>query len=333
MRTLILTFFILLSSGLRAPSARAEVGLNPNAPVPQPGNMGPLALPTLPNEDPVIASGAKGRGRLSIEGSLITSFSSNGEDLSVAPYMRVYVPFYPGVALTYDYVMYEHWRTGEATRIKNGAYDRRGGVQGDMRAGAIFYLKSETENIPAVGLRIVVKTTTGKDFRNHRFLDAPGYYFDILMGKNVYESKSRDALLTKIRILGTLGFFAWQQGAAEQDDALDYGATSVFEFRDGTKFSLEFRGYTAYQDQDDPMLLSVKYTHPGRKMDWVTSVDKGLTEDALDYKVISGVAMHWDTGVVPGSYKRPLNLRQLGASIRSGLSRISGRMRGSQIDH
>jgi hypothetical protein len=201
---------------------------------------------------------------------------------AVTPYLKLTVPFKQLAALEVDGVPIEWWTTP----------DRRGKTSGDVRFGARFHLLDEGLLAPALGLRFVTKTTTGKDFDDKRFTDAPGYVIDALAGKDLWKG---DGLLKKIRLLAKLGFFAWQQGSNGQDDALDFGGTAQAVFANGARLEVEYRGYVGWQQHDKPQVVGTTAAFPVRDwLDVAATVNRGLNRDAPDWEFRAGALGHFD---------------------------------------
>lgn len=212
-----------------------------------PGRMGYNALPALRNVDPVVGN------RTELELSATAQLAGLGsEDVAGTPYVRLTVPFREVAALELDGTPFELFRTSAATGERIGARVRSGASPGDLRAGARFLVLEERGLRPALGLRLVVKSTSGKDRGARRFTNAPGYVFDLLAGKDLAAAGP-----VRLRALAKLGFLAWQVADGRQDDALDYGATLRASFASGVALSGEWRGYAGWRGDDRPMVLGL----------------------------------------------------------------------------
>ena len=255
-----------------------------------PGLMGYNALPSLPNADPKVQDHF--RFELAIAAQL--SDLSRARDASATPYLGLMAPFWGFAALELDAIPVEFWRVSPETQQRLGATRARGTARGDLRFGARFTLFDERELLPAVGIRFVTKTTTGKSFEDKRFTDAPAYVFDALLGKTLPISLGP---FRHVRVLAKLGFTAWQQGSDWQDDAVDMGATLRLRSARGTLLDLEWRGYSGYERFDRPSLVGVTLGHPmASAVDLAGTINRGLTGDAPPWEIRFGMIMHFDIG-------------------------------------
>jgi hypothetical protein len=247
-----------------------------------PGRMGYNALPALRNVDPVVGN------RTELELSATAQLAGLGsEDVAGTPYVRLTVPFREVAALELDGTPFELFRTSAATGERIGARVRSGASPGDLRAGARFLVLEERGRRPALGLRLVVKSTSGKDRGARRFTNAPGYVFDLLAGKGLAAAGR-----VRVRALAKFGFLAWQVADGRQDDALDYGATLRASFASGVALSGEWRGYAGWRGDDRPMVLGLTADLPASARVLLrASADRGLTADAPPLDVRLGVVL------------------------------------------
>jgi hypothetical protein len=248
--------------------------------------MGFNALPALQNADPVIGPDVE------VEVSAAAQLSSlvAARDAAATPYFRVTVPFHGVAALEVDGVPLELFQTSSGTQARLGARERAGITSGDVRVGARFLLVNERRRRPALGVQLVVKSTTGKGLDALRFTNAPGYVFDLLAGKDVLAGRR-----VALRALAKVGFLAWQVGHGRQDDAVDFGATLRATFASGVSLAGEIRGYTGWRDHDDPVVLGIAAGVPAsRRLEVRASADHGLTPDAPPMAVRLGLVVFLD---------------------------------------
>jgi hypothetical protein len=260
-----------------------------------PGLFGYNALPAIPNADPVVEDHVL----LELSAAAQLADLTSARDAAATPYARLVIPFRGLVALEIDGTPVEWWRVSPEMQQRIGAQSSHGVDLGDMRFGARFSICPEGDRLPAMGVRFITKTTTGKGFENRRFTDAPAYVVDALFGKDLPVGLGASAGL---RLLTKIGFMAWQQGSDWQDDALDFGAT--LQVRSGaTRLEVEWRGYWGYEQQDKPQLIGLTFGHRIGSVDWVATVNRGLTGDAPPWELRAGVIMHfgasWDAPAQP----------------------------------
>ncbi len=250
-----------------------------------PGLFGYNALPAIPNADPVVEDHVLFELSAAAQLSDLTS----ARDAAATPYVRLVIPFRGLVALEIDGTPVEWWRVSPEMQQRLGAQNSHGIELGDMRFGARFSIWPEGDRLPAIGIRFVTKTTTGKGFENRRFMDAPAYIIDALFGKDL---PLRLGPSVNLRLLAKIGFLAWQQGSDWQDDAIDFGAT--LQLRSGlTRLEAEWRGYRGYEQQDKPQLVGLTVGHRTGSVEWVATVNRGLTGDAPPWELRAGLILRF----------------------------------------
>ncbi len=258
---------LLLASLVASAAAAAQDAGSPDWPL-VPGRMGFNALPVQPNADPVIGELAE----LELAAAMQLS-GVDARDHAATPYLRLMVPFRGAAALEVDATPVEVWRTSSATQQRLRALDRAGGTPGDVRFGARFLLHREGR-APALGLRLMVKSTTGKGLDSRRFTNAPGYAIDVLLGKDVGAIGP-----TRLRALARVGFLAWQFAQDQQDDAVAYGFT-LRGSGPGAALELEWRGYAGWRFADRPSVLGLAAIVPVRRGELRAAVNAGVSTDA-----------------------------------------------------
>lgn len=115
--------------------------------------------------------------------------------------------------------------------------------------------------IPLAVTRIGIKTASGGDFENRRFIDAPGYFLDLTLAEKIEFENSWARTLS---VAGSVGFYCWQTGRAEQNDAYMYGLRAEFEAR-YLRLLAEWGGYSGWQNNEDcPMVIKARLGVPCR---------------------------------------------------------------------
>lgn len=118
---------------------------------------------------------------------------------------------------------------------------------------------TDSKYIPSAVARIGIKTASGGDFENRRFIDAPGYFLDLTVAEKI-EWQKRWA--KSLSIAGSVGFYCWQTGRAEQNDAYMYGIRAEFE-AEYLRLSAEWGGYSGWQNNGDcPMSVKTRLGIP-----------------------------------------------------------------------
>lgn len=239
-----------------------------------PGLMGYNALPVLPNVDPVIGE----RAELEL-GAAAQASGLDARDHAATPYVRLMVPFREAAALELTAVPVEIWRTSPSTQRRLSALRRAGDTSGDIWFGARFLLLGERRR-PAVGLRLTVKSTTGKGLESRRFTNAPGYAIDLLLGKEAGALGT-----TRFRAVARVGFLAWQYAQDRQDDAVAYGVGLRAYRPRGAGLELDWRGYAGWRFADRPSVLGLGAFVPVPGGELKATVNAGVSTDAPPLEV------------------------------------------------
>ena len=121
------------------------------------------------------------------------------------------------------------------------------------------WFKKSSPYIPSAVVRIGIKTASGGNFENKRFIDAPGYFLDLALAEKInWENKWAKSF----SLSGSIGFYCWQTGRAEQNDAYMYGLRAEFEAL-YLRLITEWGGYIGWQNNGDkPMTLKTKIGIP-----------------------------------------------------------------------
>lgn len=121
------------------------------------------------------------------------------------------------------------------------------------------WFKKSLPYMPSAVIRIGIKTASGGDFENKRFIDAPGYFLDLTLAEKInWENKWAKSF----SLAGSIGFYCWQTGQAEQNDAYMYGLRAEFEAQ-YLRLMAEWGGYTGWQNNKDcPMVIKCKLGVP-----------------------------------------------------------------------
>jgi len=236
-----------------------------------PGSLGANALPPAETNTPWVDD----TWSVSLGNAVQLSWPNGGADVSATIPFHLEVPFVGRFAFWADgspLELYQYSR--ESVRAWAPAHTD-GGTRADVTIGARMLVSKGNEWVPEVGLRILVKTATGEDLTTRRFLDAPAYQFDLLLGRRIELS------LGRLELALCIGFLAWQQGGVGQNDALA-GSGRVSWVRDALTLRLELRGYAGWESLDKPLVLSAGAEwalHPGVSL-W-GAVAQGFSDPVL----------------------------------------------------
>lgn len=121
------------------------------------------------------------------------------------------------------------------------------------------WFKKSWSYIPSAVARIGIKTASGGDFENRRFIDAPGYFLDLTLAEKI---EFKNSWARSVSIAGSIGFYCWQTGRAEQNDAYMYGLRAEFGAL-YLRLIAEWGGYSGWQNNGDcPMSIKTRVGIP-----------------------------------------------------------------------
>lgn len=138
----------------------------------------------------------------------------------------------------------------------------RGTEGGDVYVSTDIMFLREKLRCPAMTVRAAVKTASGGGFHYARTYDAPGYFFDMSIGKSFFfnnkDTEEWNSGDTQLRIAASAGFLCWQTDNGRQNDAVMYGLMARLNMK---YISVEeiFSGYIGWEAAGDrPMILKTK---------------------------------------------------------------------------
>ena len=214
---------------------------------------GPNALPV-----PFSQKG-KVKDRFEVRTDLEGHFSNGDKTQDIL--IDCYLPLVKNkIAVEFYGVPVEHYKMDEPTVIERRARNRSGEgySAGDFYFSTIFQVIKD-KKMPDVALRMACKTASGAKLSDARYTDAPGYFFDLSLGKDLLFT---DKFVQKIRFHGMIGFYSWQMNLPEnpQNDAVLYGAGLDLSFS-GFCINNSLEGYSGYfgkelvivTDKEDPV--------------------------------------------------------------------------------
>lgn len=214
-----------------------------------PGYFGPNALPV-----PRLTDGrVKEKLWIDLE---YEHYSGTGE-VTYDVFTDIHIPIANGrVSLNFYYVPYEFYSVDtELSRERRSQSGEalNGSAQGDVYFGTHVQIIRDHQWIPDLAFGMTGRTASGTKTEDVRFSNAPGYYFDLSVGKSYVLSGLKDA---HIRWFALAGFYVWQTYLDEypQNDALLYGAGLELKFN---RISLlnTVRGYNGYMQNGDHPLV------------------------------------------------------------------------------
>jgi len=178
------------------------------------------------------------------------------DDLTWGPSIYLQVPLWTKrVALTVWGQAAEWWTYSPEIAAKRrlvGFPDGgKGGDSGDIYISTDFHVLREKGWRPDILLRVVLKTAMGNTFKQARYYDAPGYFFDASIGKSFYMK----GFVKEFRFVATVGFLCWQTDNGRQNDAVQFGGMGILDTK-AFRFTAQVAGYTGWErDGDTPVVV------------------------------------------------------------------------------
>ena len=253
----LLIFLVLLLSGVSAMNAQTPV-LQPDLGVPSlvaPAYFGPNAFPVPDMTDGTTSD--KLKVELALDGFVCHSTSSMIDDVTSDIFAKLTVPLFTDrVNLVVWMPVIETFRSGPQInalrRIQNPDRWITGVDSGDAYVSTDILILDEEKRGCGLVLRAALKSASGNSFSTARVYDAPGYFFDVSLGRNVYVSSNNKTIF---RTAVSAGFLCWQTANGRQNDAVMYGILASLK-TGPLKAEVNYGGYVGWESKGDrPMTL------------------------------------------------------------------------------
>lgn len=252
----------VLVLGVCACIAQAQTPiLKPDLGVPSlvaPAYFGPNAFPV-----PDMLDGSTS-GDLKVElygdGFLCSMTPSPSDDITLDLFAKATIPLFSDrVNLVVWMPVVEWFRSGPAVnslrRVQNPDRWISGLDSGDAYVSTDILILDENKVGCGLVLRAALKSASGNSFSTARVYDAPGYFFDVAVGRNIKQSADGK---TVFRVALTTGFLCWQTANGRQNDAVMYGALASLK-TGPFKAEVNYGGYVGWeQNGDRPMTIKTK---------------------------------------------------------------------------
>ena len=223
-----------------------------------PGYFGPNAFPVPDMLDGTTSSDL--RVELYGDGFLCSMAGNPTDDITLDLFAKATIPLFTDrVNLVIWMPVVEWFRSGPAVNVLRRVQDPdrwiSGVDSGDAYVSTDILILDERKRGCGLVLRAALKSASGNSFGTARVYDAPGYFFDVAVGRDIV--KSADGK-TVFRTALSAGFLCWQTGNGRQNDAVMYGALA--SLRTGPfKAEVNYGGYVGWEGKGDrPMTLKTK---------------------------------------------------------------------------
>lgn len=204
--------------------------------------LGPNAL-TVP-----FSEKGKIKNKIELKTEFVSHFFSGDKTQSL--FLSLYIPIVKDIiALEFYGVPFESYNMNYETILERRSryQDGKGTANGDFYFSTIIQLLKK-EKFPEVALRMACRTASGNNLGSARYTDAPGYFFDVSLGKDLALGNNRDFI---IRPHGMIGFYAWQTNLPnnKQNDAILYGFGADVQYNSWF-INNALEGYSGYYGEE-----------------------------------------------------------------------------------
>lgn len=222
-------------------------------------------------------------GRISenLEVRLAAEYHHHSQDPTYNAFTSLEIPIVKNrVNMEIHVVPIEFYNMDTSLRIERRTFNKegKGTAGGDIYVNQHIQIIQNHKKIPDMALRIGLRTASGTQLRHARYTDAPGYYFDLSLGKDFLLSKTDSS---RIRLYASGGFYCWHTNNNDlrQNDALMYGIGIDLLLKE-IKVSLQTSGYSGYIDNGDkPIVLRAKIEHASQsKFRPFLQIQQGLND-------------------------------------------------------
>jgi len=235
-----------------------------------PAYFGPNANPVPVFSDATIPS----MTTIGLSGSYYFGFGDNTSS----------VTFSTEISLLPERVSVKVWvATFEYFRVTQAVYNERnmtgnklsGTANGDFYVQTRISVLKEKKNSPSIILNSTLKTASGTNFKQRRYFDTPGYYFDLEIGKSI---RLKNNILNEIRFVTNVGFLCWETTNSTQNDAPMYGGKIILSNR-LFDFENTLSGYYGWMNNGDaPLVYSSKLNFKQTKFDIFVQYQYGIND-------------------------------------------------------
>ena len=240
---------VLLLFGMLGVSHAQTPILKPDLGVPTlvaPAYFGPNAFPVPDMLDGTTSSDLK--VELYGDAFLCSMTSQPTDDITLDLFAKATIPLFTDrVNLVIWMPMVEWFRSGPAVNVMRRVQDPdrwiSGVDSGDAYVSTDILILDERKRGCGLVLRAALKSASGNSFGTARVYDAPGYFFDVAVGRDVV--KSADGK-TVFRTALSTGFLCWQTANGRQNDAVMYGALASLK-TGPFKAEVSYGGYVGWE--------------------------------------------------------------------------------------
>lgn len=185
---------------------------------------------------------------------LCTMTDDVADDVTMDAFLKVTVPLFSRRVnlVLWMPVVEQFWTTPEISAMRRLSPDAplSGMDSGDVYVSTDICIMEQDKSGFDMALRAAIKTASANSFSTGRVYDAPGYFFDLSVGRDICRFDRG-----VFRMAVSSGFLCWQTDNGRQNDAVMYGIlASMKSGRLGLE--AEYGGYVGWEQCGDaPMTL------------------------------------------------------------------------------
>lgn len=209
------------------------------------------------------------------------------DDRTSNGYFKIEIPLLPGlVSFKIWSSIFEHYYvTPELSNYREMNGNTSGKANGDFYVQTRISLLTEKKTRPSVILNTTLKTASGTKFKERRYFDTPGYYFDLEIGKSWYV---KSKYINEIRTVANVGFLCWETTNSTQDDAPMYGGKLILKNKN-LQLDNTLSGYWGWIHTnkwlsplgdygDAPLVFATKITYIAEYMNYFIQYQYGIKD-------------------------------------------------------
>ena len=211
-------------------------------------------------------------------------------DNTVSTKLSLEIPFLP------ERFSFKAWITAfEYYKVTETVSAERGMLNGNTEgtAGGDFYVQTrilvsvEKKIMPSIVLNSTLKTASGTKFKERRYFDTPGYYFDVEVGKSMH---LKNNLMNEIRGVVDVGFLCWETSHSSQNDVVMYGGKMILS-NQYVDFENSLSGYRGrFGNGDRPLVYASKLLFKTNIVDYHLKYQYGIT-DFPYHHILAGISI------------------------------------------
>ena len=208
------------------------------------------------------------------------------------------VPFGDSASIMLEH-LYETWSLPSEVAQDLGISDS-GSNLGDFAVRGKFLFIRESDRVPAMSLKLVVKAPAGSD-ENARYMDTTAVLLSVLGAKNFHSTSQ--SLVTNLRLITELGIAAWDDSDQAQNDALKWGIATLLQLGKPHRVRIGAYGLVGRRDNGDrPSVAQIEWEYGVNETARAfIGAEAGLNEDADDYSIEAGLRFRFNSILPWGS--------------------------------